>query len=499
VFYFLLFFGLSTFLLASPAAATDQTWKNTATDFNSGASWTSGTAPGAGDRALFTGAEGTQPNLSASVSIANLDFSNSTTTGYDLTSNSTSITLTLTSISTSSGAQAIVTNNTSGTNTIDAPIILGGGAASTQTFSIGNGGTLVIHGVISESGAGTKISKTAGGTLTLFGNNSFSGGIDLTTGTIAVGNDNALGSGTLTFTTGTTLRSADANTRTLANVWNPAGGASNTIFGSATTGDLILTDATSFALSTAVKTFTVNNTTTTLSKVFTGTSGGNGLTKEGTGTLALQGASTYNGATLVNAGTLLANNTTGSATGTGAVSVNGSGTTLGGTGTISGTVTLGNTTAGAILNAGPKGTAGTSASVGTLTTGALTLTGANTVHVDAFGTATTAWDKLVSTGAISLGTTSTLDVTIASGLTFTAGTTYVLLNGTSLSGTFAGITDGQTVTFNGYDFTADYTATGFDLVAVPEPGTWIGGALALAAVGLMSRKRFIKKAETLKS
>ena len=62
-----------------------------------------------------------------------------------------------------------------------------------------------------------------------------------------------------------------------------------------------------------------------------------------------------------------------------------------------------------------------------------------------------------STGAIALGTLSTLDVTIASGLNFTMGTTYVLLNGTSLTGAFSGITDGQMVTFNGYEFTADYT------------------------------------------
>jgi autotransporter-associated beta strand protein len=217
--------------------------------------------------------------------------------------------------------------------------------------------------------------------------------------------------------------------------------------------------------------------------------GGSGtLLKSGAGTLSLTGNNTYSGGTTVNAGTLLANNATAS-TGSGAVTVNGSGTTLGGTGTITGAVTLGNTTPGAILNPGPKGTAGTAASVGTLTTGALTLTGANTVHIDAFGTGTSQWDKLVSTAAISLGATSTLDVTIASGLTFTANTTYVLLSGTSLTGTFAGIVDGQIYSFSGYAFTADYTATGFDLVAVPEPGTWIGGSLALATLAFSQRRR----------
>jgi len=212
------------------------------------------------------------------------------------------------------------------------------------------------------------------------------------------------------------------------------------------------------------------------------------LTKTGTSTYVLSGNNTYSGGTTVSAGTLLVSNTAGSGTGSGAVTVNGSGTTLGGTGTISGTVTLGATTPGAILNPGPKGTNGTSGSVGTLTTGALTLTGANTVHIDAFGTSATQWDKLISTGAISLGTTSALDVTIASGLTFTAGSTYVLLNGTSLTGTFSGIANNQTVSFHSYLFTAQYTSTGFDLVAVPEPGTWCAAALAFGVV-LLSQKR----------
>jgi autotransporter-associated beta strand protein len=215
------------------------------------------------------------------------------------------------------------------------------------------------------------------------------------------------------------------------------------------------------------------------------------VVKTGTGTWTLSGNNTYNGGTTVSQGTLLVSNTTGSGTGTGNVTVNGSGTTLGGTGTISGSVTLGNTTPGAILNPGPKGTAGTSASVGTLTTGAVTLTGANTVHIDAFGTLATQWDKLVSTGAISLGTTSTLQVIIASGLTFTSGTTYHLLTGTSLTGTFSGITNNELVLFSGYEFIAEYTPTEFDLVVpVPEPGTWCAAALALGVIGYSQRRRF---------
>jgi hypothetical protein len=190
----------------------------------------------------------------------------------------------------------------------------------------------------------------------------------------------------------------------------------------------------------------------------------------------------------VNAGTLLVNGSTASGS---AVTVNNSGTVLGGTGTINGTV---NVNAGAIINPGPKGTDGTSASVGTLTTGALTLVSTAIFHVDAFGTATANWDKLVVNGLATLGS-STLQVIIASGLTFTPGTTYELLDATTISGTFNGIADGSLQTFSGYQFIAHYNlddAGDFTLTAVPEPSTWFAAALAAGAIGYSQRRRFTR-------
>jgi hypothetical protein len=206
----------------------------------------------------------------------------------------------------------------------------------------------------------------------------------------------------------------------------------------------------------------------------------------------LSGNNTYTGTTSVTGGTLLVNGN--QSTATGAVTVNGSGTTLGGIGTIGGAVILGNTTPSAVLNAGPQGTNGTSASVGTLHTGALTLTGANTFHVDAFGTAANQWDQVVvgGSGAAALGTTSSLQLAIATaGLNFIAGTTYVLIDATSITGSFSNATEGSIVTVNGYNFTAHYDAAGgnFDLIAIPEPSTWLAAALALGAIGLAQRKR----------
>ncbi|MDQ3118432.1 MAG: PEP-CTERM sorting domain-containing protein, partial [Verrucomicrobiota bacterium] len=134
---------------------------------------------------------------------------------------------------------------------------------------------------------------------------------------------------------------------------------------------------------------------------------------------------------------------------------------------------------------------GTSASVGTLTTGALTLTGANTFHADASGTLTSNWDKLIVNGAVDLGSTSAFQLSIASGLNFTAETTYTLIDATTLLGTFATYADNTAYNFDGYDFTVLYdTANGdFNLKAVPEPSTWAAGALALAAVAFTQRRR----------
>src|SRR5947209_792228 len=46
--------------------ALARTWGNTGTDYNTGSSWSGGTAPGAGDVGQFSSAEVTQPILSSS-------------------------------------------------------------------------------------------------------------------------------------------------------------------------------------------------------------------------------------------------------------------------------------------------------------------------------------------------------------------------------------------------------------------------------------------------
>jgi autotransporter-associated beta strand protein len=370
--------------------------------------------------------------------------------------------------------------------------------------AIGSGGLTITGGTVKYTGTSTdEIANTANVTIS-------GGTLDLNNHADTIGSL-TFNSGTLTSTGGTQILTLAGSTATTLQMQGAATipTSVNIAFSSTTTTGVGMTfDASangtatingninlnSTATTGITRTFTINDgsavTDTSITGVISNTTA-TGLTKAGAGTLALSGANTYTGTTTVNAGTLLANNATAS-TGTGAVIVNNSGT-LGGTGTISGTV---NVNAGAIINPGPKGTDGTSASVGTLTTGALTLVSTATFHGDAFGTATTAWDKLVVNGAAALGSaTATFQLIIASGLTFTPNTVYTLIDANTITGTFAGIADNSLQTFSGYEFIAHYNMGGdgnFELTAVPEPSTWVAGALALAAIGYTQRRRFVR-------
>jgi len=118
--------------------------------------------------------------------------------------------------------------------------------------------------------------KTGPGSLTLSGDNSYSGGTWLQGGTLGVGSNTALGSGPLAMSDGTTLRAA-ADRLTLANPVS-IGGVGN-----------IDTRAYNMTLSGAIT---------------DGATAGS-LTKRGSGTLTLTGATSYSGNTSIADGTLV--------------------------------------------------------------------------------------------------------------------------------------------------------------------------------------------------
>ncbi|MEE9211970.1 MAG: autotransporter-associated beta strand repeat-containing protein, partial [Phycisphaeraceae bacterium] len=179
----------------------------------------------------------------------------------------------------------------------------GGGAGGTvdlnsNTLTVGGNGqsTLFSGTIINING---KLVKEGAGTLTLRGNNTYVGGTTLNAGTLALGHDNALGTGLFTINAGAVLADTAVvpGPRTIANA--VVVGGDFTVSGSE-----VMTFAGTMDLGGATRTITTTNTgTTTISGVISG-AGGTGLTKAGTQSLRLSGVNTYTGATTINAGTL---------------------------------------------------------------------------------------------------------------------------------------------------------------------------------------------------
>lgn len=221
----------------SPGADGETDWKNTSTDWNTATNWTGVggglTPPSTADVAWFKVVKSTNPNLSASAQIVGLYFQSTASSGYDITRTSTQ-TLTLTATGTSIGAETSNTNavaigasNTSGTNTIDVPIILGASSGSTQTFTQASGGTLVVNGII--SGNIDTLALIGGGTgnFTFAGANTFTlaSGITIDGGTLKLGNATALGVTGNSITVGSNQTATlDLNGQSIANAVSITGG-----------------------------------------------------------------------------------------------------------------------------------------------------------------------------------------------------------------------------------------------------------------------------------
>jgi autotransporter-associated beta strand protein len=233
--------------------------------------------------------------------------------------------------------------------------------------------------------------------------------------------------------------------------------------------------------------------------------GGN-LNKIGAGTLVLTGANTYTGTTTVSAGTLNAAATNALGGTTGSITVNRGGTLL-----VSGDGNLDRINDNTpIVLGSPTGT-GTA----TFQRGAEITTGAGVSEgtgASRNGVTLTNTPSTPGLGALSLQSNATFDFgsggvgTFTFGGNFTAnGNTLTILGWTSNASALAvmsGVdgtddrlifngapTDIAFINFNGTPATfIPLDGTFYEVVPVPETSTWVTGALALAAIGFMSRK-----------
>lgn len=252
------------------------------------------------------------------------------------------------------------------------------GIVLTGNASIGGSGNITVDGMVSEEGGAWVLTKVGTNVLALTNaGNSYSGGTIINGGSISIATDTALGTAPGTAT----AAHLTLNGGTLA-----------------TTGDVALAATRGLSLGASGGTFDVASSTT-LS--YDGSAAGaGGLTKSGTGTLALSGGSSYAGATAANAGTLAISNDTALGTTAGGVTV-ASGATL----QLSGGITVGEealslTGDGAVAGAGAL----QNLSGGNTWNGDVTITaGATRINSDA--------GSLLITGDVALvGTTGNFNV-----------------------------------------------------------------------------------------
>ncbi len=356
--------------------------------------------------------------------------------------------------------------------------------SSVRTISVVDGSAVVdatLTGGISGSGA---INKTGAGTLRLSGAKTYTGNTNVSAGTLIYATQNSLynnvtGNWTATKLTVQSGATAAFNvggtnefTATNINTLKVLGGATNGF----RNGSFIGFDTTNALGGNFDYVTGITNTNSGANVI--------GLTKLGTGSLTLSGASTYTGATTVSAGTLFVNGSLGNT----AVAVS-SGATLGGSGTTAGLATI---SSGGRLAPGN--------SPGTLTfTNGLTL---NSGSILDFQIGTTS-DSVRVSGATLTGPlvgTILLNLSDAGGFNPLTSSSYTLFNFASAATsnfTASQFTLGSLLggtSLSNYTFNLDGTASTLNLVytptAVPEPATYaaIFGAAALL-VAAFRRKR----------
>lgn len=255
-------------LVTNWASANGGSW-------NTAANWSNGVPNESGATATF-GNSLTGPGtitLDGNKTVGNVTFDNANS--YTIASGSVG-SLTFQTSTASSSLMA-----PQGSHTISAPVVL----ASNLNAEVGVGAVVTLSDVVSGS---RSLTKRGAGVLNLNGANSYSGNTTLEAGTLGIGNNNALGTGSLSIPSSAMLR-ANANALTVGNNVNIGSGSTATVD----------TQSNNLTLSGVIANATTNGI----------------LRKIGSGTLFLTGANTYTGGTILGAGALNVNSAAALSTG----------------------------------------------------------------------------------------------------------------------------------------------------------------------------------------
>jgi autotransporter-associated beta strand protein len=325
--------------------------------------------------------------------------------------------LTSTSVGIASGAALRVQNGGLSSN---ASVANSGNFTINATETIGSlsgNGSTILNAALTTGGLGTNdeisgtisgnsaLTKVGNGILSLTGNATTSGGLVVSNGTLSIGNGNTTGSVTGNITNNAALSFNRSDTFTYSGVVSGTG-----TLEQLGTGTTILVGNNTYAGGTTITGGTLQGTTQSLQGNITtnailvfnqaangtysgGLSGTGNVTKQGSGTLTLNGTSSFTGTVAINAGSIAVNGSLANAT-----------TLVNAGGTLAGNGTLG------AVNINSGGTIAPGNSPGTITVGNMSWNGGGTYAWEMSsvnGTAGTNWDLIDSAGTLTIGANAT--------------------------------------------------------------------------------------------
>jgi fibronectin-binding autotransporter adhesin len=265
-------------LFAAVAAQAQTTWNgtlgNTAESWNTNANWTGGGG-------VFPNAASTNVSLTGNFSAAKTVNLNQAVTVGNLTIGDTTATLVAITLAHNTGN--LTFDNGGAGSTITS---IGAGNVITANTTLANSLTVTVNGTsLSYSGAisgGFGLSKNGTGTLSLSGNNTFTGGVTVTQGLLSTNHASAFGTGGITLGGGSdnVILSHSANGITTAGTItiSSSGSGNVTIQNGNTSGSSgVYSGAVVFGKATDILAQPLTGTNTSATFTFTGAFSGNGL------------------------------------------------------------------------------------------------------------------------------------------------------------------------------------------------------------------------------